>query len=375
MGLMSGSSLDGVDVVAVRGEGRPEILAYREYPFEAEVRAALRDFIAEVRLACDLFPAAHTALGHVFADAVQRFLLETGIQARDVRALGMHGVTFRHLPKPVRVFGREVTTTCQWGDPAVIAARCGVTVVDDFRHMDMALGGQGAPLAPFIEQLYFADDHEDRAALNIGGIANVTLLPAGGGPIRAFDTGPGNMIIDALMAQRPGDPALFDADGAYAATGKVDAELLEQLRNQPYFQQRPPKSTGREMFGPAFVHRWFADRDHADLVATATAFTAHTIGDALHRFSAGHRPACLIVSGGGVYNKTLMAMLSEALPDVRLCSSEAFGLNPSAKEAVLTALLARSRMRGETGNFISVTGARAAAVLGRITAAGPVVGR
>ena len=254
----------------------------------------------------------------------------------------------------------------QIGCPATIATALGVPVVSDFRSADLALGGQAAPLAPYIDEALFAHPAETRVLLNLGGIANLTVLPPGGPPTAAFDTGPANMVIDALALRLTGRG--YDLDGALAAAGTPDEAVLEDVLTAPFFVQPPPKSTGREDFGTPFVD-WLVGRgpsDPADLVATATAFTARSVADAVARF-VDPTPDRVIASGGGVHNPTLMRMLAGALAPVPLETTAAYGLDPDAKEAVLFALLAHEWANGVRTGLPAVTGASRAAFQGSLT--------
>jgi len=331
-GVMSGTSLDGIDVAIVEIRGKNiETIAFRSTPCPARVREALLNIssVAEVS-------RLNFALGELYAKAILAV-------KEPVELIGLHGQTIYHEG------GKH---TLQIGEAAVVAERTGVDVISNFREADIAAGGQGAPLVPFVDQLLFGRAGKSRAVLNMGGIANVTLLPSG----NAFDTGPGNMVIDALVAHMKNRQQRFDRDGRIARSGVIREELLNKLLANPYFKRRPPKSCGREEFGREFTQELIATGlPMADLVATATELTVRTVAAAV-----GERET--IVSGGGVHNKFLMERLREFLT-VR--SSAEFGIDPDAKEAIAFAVLAYETARGRPGNLPSATGARHPAVLGK----------
>ncbi|MGA9721594.1 MAG: anhydro-N-acetylmuramic acid kinase, partial [Candidatus Binatus sp.] len=294
----------------------------------------------------------------------------------DVAFIGSHGHTFFHLP-PRRAARGQVASTMQLGESAVIAAATGVPVVADFRKMDLALGGEGAPLAPLAHLWLFADAKRGRVVQNIGGIANATYLPPGAGignpDLIAFDTGPGNGMIDALASRISGGRLRMDRDGRLAARGHINQPLLAKLMQNPYFKRRPPKSTGREEFGPDLLHSIVTDaRDMSivdyDLVATVTALSARSIADACRRFIFPRGPVDqLIVTGGGAKNPTLMSMIAAELPDIQVITAADAGVDGDALEAVAFAILGYQMLRGHQGNIPTVTGARAPAVLGKLT--------
>ncbi len=368
VGLMSGTSLDGVDAAVVRlnGTGRDiqiETLAFETLAYDAGLRAAIaacaEDATSSVRLVSQL----SVRLAHVWADAAEVALARAGVRADLV---GSHGQTVQHVPVAEACAGVPTRSTLQIGCPAVLATRLGAPVVSDFRAADVALGGQGAPLAPTLDAALFGSADETRVLLNLGGVANVTVLPASAPPSAAFDTGPANLVIDALALRLTGRP--FDADGALAARGTPDRALVARLLAEPFFALPPPKSTGREAFGAAFADRLVADgpADAASLVATATWLTAASVADAVARF-VRPTPARVIASGGGVRNPTLMRWLEGALAPVPLETTASYGLDPDAKEAVLFALLAHAWAEGVPTGLPAVTGAARAAMQGSLT--------
>ena len=372
VGLMSGTSLDGVDAVVVRLSGTGagvtvETLAFETRAYPAELRAAMaacaEDATSSVRLVSQL----SVRLAHAWADAAEAALARAGVRADLV---GSHGQTVQHVPVAEPCAGVPTRSTLQIGCPAVLATRLGAPVVSDFRAADVALGGQGAPLAPYLDAALFGSPGKTRVLLNLGGVANVTVLPAGAPagapPAMAFDTGPANLVTDALALRFTGRP--YDADGALAASGTPDRALVQRLLSDPFFALPPPKSTGREAFGAAFVDRLVADGPSApaDLVATATWLTAASVADAVARF-VRPTPDRVIASGGGVRNPALMRMLADALAPVPLETTAAHGLDPDAKEAVLFALLAHEWTNGVRTSLPAVTGASRATFQGSLT--------
>lgn len=381
IGLMSGTSADGVDaaLVDIRGAGHDltvRLLAFHTLPYPVPFRARLlramtRGTVADV---CHL----NAALGEWFARAARRVMRTAGVPPRRVALIGSHGQTLHHLPRPRReaVIG-SVRSTLQLGDPAVIAERTGITTVADFRARDVAAGGQGAPLTPYLHHLLFRHPSRSRVVVNIGGISNLTYLPAhsGLGSIRAFDTGPGNMVIDGIVHLVTGGRREFDRGGRLASRGTPNEELLRALLRHPYLKRVPPKSTGREEFGERFLGRFVrlgrsAGLSDADLVATATAYTARTIAGSV-TFLPG-RVDEVLVCGGGARNAALMRMLQATWDDhggkgVPVWPVEALGWDGHALEAVAFAVFAYQAVRGVPCNLPHVTGARRAVVLGVVT--------
>jgi len=375
IGVMSGTSFDGVDLVLLDIE-RPfhaRQLAFSHEAFPPELKNTLLQAVAANGWHPAEWLALHDALGKHFGEAIHAFI-QAHAAKQTIRAIGLHGLTLWHLPESHQVGQLWGNGSLQIGNAAQVRAITGIPTIYDFRSADMALGGQGAPLAPFLDRLLFSDSKQGRMALNLGGIANVTFLPPEGGPVIAFDTGPSNMLIDALMTNHPKTPSLFDEGGRCAARGRVLPDLLARCKADPYFEKAPPKSTGRERFGSAFLHHFTAESysdDYDDLVATATRLSAETISDAIHaqmaRMSDQGTFDMLIAAGGGVHNPTLMAMLAECLPDVTITTTASFGVPPDGKEAWLMAALAWAHMEGVPGNIASVTGASDEVVLGAST--------
>ena len=375
IGLMSGTSADGVDaaLVDIGGTGHKlivKLLAFRTFPYPAPFRVRLLEAMARgtVADACHL----NVVLGEWFARAALRALKAAKIPPHRVALIGSHGQTLHHLPRPRREPGLgTVRSTLQIGAPAIIAERTGITTVADFRSRDMAAGGEGAPLAPYLHALLFRHPSRSRAVVNIGGISNLTYLPAGGGlgEVRAFDTGPGNMVIDGVARYITAGRQTFDFGGRLTHGGTPHAELLQTLLEYPFLRRRPPKSTGREEFGERFLDLFLRQGkllglSDADLAATATAYTARTIADALKFLP---RPVEeVFISGGGAKNPTLMRML-QATIGVPVRPIEALGWDGRALEAVAFAVFAYQHVKGVPCNLPHVTGAKRAVVLGTMT--------
>jgi anhydro-N-acetylmuramic acid kinase len=372
VGLMAGTSLDGVDAALVQIEGagdaiRVETLATHYQPYTPDERAGLMRLLESGNLA-DLC-AWDAYLGEQFAQAALAVIQRAAPPRVDF--VGSHGQTVWHAPD-ARLLDMPTPNTLQIVQPDVIAARVGVPVVADFRTRDMAYGGQGAPLAPIVDWLLLRSDTEPRAALNLGGMANLTVLPAGGtlDAIRAFDTGPANALIDLAVQRGTSGAQTYDCDGALADAGAVHPPLLEWLLAHPYFQQPPPKSTGREVFGHALlnaIHTQFPDLPLPTLIATLTELTAATIADALQRWVLPECPVRrIIVSGGGLRNRALMRRLTARLPDIAFESSAAYGIDPDFKEAVAFAVLADRFLQGLPATYPSTTGVRQPTLAGKL---------
>jgi anhydro-N-acetylmuramic acid kinase len=376
IGLMSGTSADGIDAVltGISGQARglrARVVAHAHRPFAPDLRrkilrVCLQGTVAEI---CEL----NFLLGEHFAQAALAVLRKSGLRPRDVAAIGSHGQTIHHLPNA------ETPSTLQIGEPAVIAERTGIRTVADFRVRDMAAGGQGAPLVPFADWALFTDRRRPRIIQNIGGIANLTFLPAGGRltEVMAFDTGPGNMIIDAVTTALSRGRRTFDRGGVAAGRGKISESLLRRLMAHPFLKLLPPKTTGREEFGEPFVQDVLrAARQQRlkpdDLLATVTAFTAASIADAYERFvfpklAVAHRKRLQIVlGGGGARNVTLRGMLQERIGPGEILTHEAFGIDSSAKEALAFAIMAREALAGRPNNVPSATGASHPVIMGKV---------
>ena len=417
VGLISGTSMDGIDAALVHISGpatqpRVRLLAFETLPYEAAVRKSLLRIAAGEPATAGEISQLNFLLGELFAEAALGVCRKSHIPASGLEAIGSHGQTIYHHGAPTREGGRSIASTLQIAEPAVIAERTGAPVVADFRTADMAAGGQGAPLVPMVDYLLLRDLSRGTVALNIGGIANFTVIPAGAEPeqVFGFDTGPGNMIIDGLVRHFTKGQKTYDDGGEWAVKGQVIEPLLDEMLRFPFFAQQPPKSAGREQFGQPFIEQFFLARkpstytakrnrvprepsdnrqstmgepgriDHRqssignhpgarpeDLVRTATELTARTIADALERLVPGkiavHR---LIISGGGAHNNLLVARLGQLLPRLSVQRSSQMGLDVDAKEAIVFAVLADRTMHGLPGNLPGVTGARRPVLLGKI---------
>jgi len=375
-GVMSGTSADGIDVAIVRALGsgwntRFRLLAHHHFPYPPAVRRAVLAAMNATHARVADLARLNFLLGELYAAAVLATRRRARIGKLDL--VGCHGQTLYHQGKPALYLGHRLAVTWQTGEGAVIAGRVQTPVVSDFRPADMAAGGQGAPLVPLLDYLLYRDLRLGRVVQNLGGIANLTAIPAGAeaSSAIAFDTGPGNMVIDAAMERLYGQPC--DRNGRVAARGRVLEPVLAQVLRLPFFQQPPPRSAGREQFGREFVARFLRACGRArkpDVIATATALTARSIEVALRRFvlrDGGYRE--YIVSGGGAANPTLMKMIQAEIANLglRLRRSEEFGLPGGAKEAVAFALLAYQTWQRRPGNVPAATGAERAAVLGKVS--------
>src|SRR5579875_200037 len=359
LGLISGTSADGIDAVLVRFAPSLKVVAAQTFAYPDPLRERIVAFARnDATVTLIEFGRLDVEIGERFADAALALLRETGANARSVAAIGSHGQTVCHRPTGPHPF------TLQMGDPGVIAERTGIATVADFRRADVAAGGQGAPLLPALHAAVLADAAAPRAILNLGGIANLTLLVPGR-PVLGFDTGPANCLMDAWSMRVRGTPR--DEGGAWARSGRVDDALLQRLLDDPYFAAAPPKSTGREYFNLDWLDtRLPGGMDPANVQATLLRLTSRSIADVLHTQAPGIRG--LYACGGGVHNGTLMDALRGELPDVQLDTTAALGLDPDFVEAVGFAWLARARLENVPGNLPSVTGARGPRVLGGIYA-------
>lgn len=369
IGLISGTSMDGIDaaLVHIAGAGRLSFEHGRTWPLPGPLQNELHALCQpggndELRRMMGL----DRALGEAFATAVEAILQDTGVPARAITAVGSHGQTLRHYPEA------GLHSTLQVGDPNIIAERTGITTVADFRRRDMAAGGEGAPLAPAFHQFFLGRGPVRRAVLNLGGIANLTLLEAAGGPM-GFDCGPANTLMDRWTRRHLGKS--LDRDGRWAATGRVIPECLELLLADPYLDRPPPKSTGREYFNLEWLETRLGEALHhhgaADIQATLTALTAESVARALKRW--GQAVEEVLVCGGGVHNPVLMKALAGALAGRRVASMAEAGLDPDYVEAAAFAWLAHRTLAGEPGNAPAVTGARHPVVLGAIYPGGSAV--
>jgi len=391
LGMMSGTSADGIDVALVRISGQPPTLAGKAARGQSSLSARLEahydlpypGYIREAVLRLANGAPTTTAevselnflIGEQFARAAMAACKKWRIPLKAISLIGSHGQTIFHLGSSARFQGKvRAPSTLQIGETSVIAERTGIPTIGDFRSADMAAGGQGAPLVPFVDYLLYRDARRGRVALNIGGIANVSVIPAGARPrdVFAFDTGPGNMVVDALVERITRGKAAYDRDARMALAGRTIPELLARMLRDPYLRKKPPKSAGREQFGAEYAARLmaWASRHHrapADLVRTATLFTSLSIADAFRRFIMPRAKVQeLIVTGGGSQNPLMMGQLAAALPGIEIVQASKFKVSAEAKEAFAFAVLAYESYHGRANNLPSATGASHPAVLGKL---------
>ena len=376
IGLMSGTSVDGIDaaVVEIMGNGletEVDLVAFETFPFPSgvpqRVLALCQPDTGRVDDICEM----NFYIGHLFAEAVNHILKKSGIHANDIDLIGSHGQTIHHLPKDANT--SRYPSTLQIGEPAVIAHETGIPTIADFRVADMAAGGQGAPLVSYIDYLLFYNKIKTVGLLNIGGIANLTVLPANGtfDSVSAADTGPGNMCIDAVITEITQGSERYDKAGKRAAQGTPYQQLIDEWLKHPFFHQSPPKTTGREMFGHTYAMECLAacgehELPDNDCIATLTELTVQTIADYITRFITGQSLInVLYVSGGGVHNQTIMRRLDELLADTSVEPVDNSGISADAKEAIAFAILANETLHGNAGNLPSATGASVRKVLGK----------
>jgi anhydro-N-acetylmuramic acid kinase len=371
LGLISGTSADGIDAALVRFSDpseeqevsvhapRVELEFGRTYPWPDNLRLRLVALgQRSAMLTLDEIGELETCIGRGFAAAAASAIADSGVDRSRIRAIGSHGQTLRHRP------GGDTPFTLQLGDPNLIAERCRITTVADFRRRDVAAGGHGAPLMPAFHAAMLGSSGEPRAVLNLGGIANLTLLGRDS-PVRGFDTGPANGLMDAWCLRHTGQA--FDRDGQFARRGRVDPALLARLLDDPWFALPPPKSSGRDQFHLGWLEPRLRGEDAADVQATLLALSARTVADALR--ATQPRTRALVACGGGVHNGALLSALAAELPDCRVESSGVHGLDPDFMEAMGFAWLARETLAGRPGNLPSVSGAQGPRVLGAVYAA------
>lgn len=382
IGLMSGTSVDGIDAALVEITGDPydgkvRLLEFENKPFPEEVRARIFELFDTGRATVDKVGYMNVLLGELYAQAAASVVKKAGIDMAEIDCIGSHGQTIYHHPQICREDGFPIRYTVQIGEGAVIANRTGIPCVSDFRVADMAAGGQGAPLVPFTEYLLYKSNSKTILLQNIGGIGNITVLPADctTSEVYAFDTGPGNMIIDGLMSRFTQGKKKMDEGGQTAACGRIHTSLLKELCSHDYFNEKPPKSTGRELFGDAYIN-WLYGRllkcniSFEDAIATVTDFTAWAIEDSYRQHILPHYSANqLLIGGGGSYNHVLVDRIRKRLEQygVEVLLQEDLGFNSDAKEAVAFALLADCTMQGSCNTIPSVTGAERPVVMGKIS--------
>ncbi|MEE9292782.1 MAG: anhydro-N-acetylmuramic acid kinase [Acidobacteriota bacterium] len=380
IGIMSGCSADGVDAAIVRVRGKGEALSWRLVRHETlQYSPKVRDMIlgcsesgsGDVTTLCRI----NVLLGELFARAITHITQKAGIDLKAVDLIGSHGQTVQHLPESVTLTGIPVRSSLQIGEPTVIAERTGITTIANFRARDLAAGGEGGPLEAYVDYLLFHHRSRGRIALNIGGVTNLTAIPASAGAdgVVGFDTGPGNMILDGLVAQITGGRESFDHDGRYGRRGVIRPDVLARLLTHSYLEKPPPKTCGRDEFGRSFLNnltKRYGTLSNDDLIATMTRFTAESIASACRQHVMPNNVyEEAIVSGGGALNSFLMEQLRSALPELTITSSEEYGLPVASKEAVAVAILANETIFGIPNNLPAATGARHPVVLGSIVPA------
>ncbi len=379
IGLMSGTSCDGIDACLVRitGNGlstKVDIIGFETYPYKSEIRELIFEASRKETGTVDKICQLNFILGKLFADAAMKIAGKLSIPLSEIDIVGSHGQTIYHISSLKEKNDKEVRSTLQIGEPSVIAQETGVTTVADFRTRDIAVGGEGAPLVSYANFVLFGRDGIGRAIQNIGGISNVTFLPAGGNikEIIAFDNGPGNMIIDRFAEIITDGRLKYDKNGELASKGKLNQDLLERLCTHPYLSKPPPKSTGREDFGIQFSDDLYKELrqdniDDHDAIATITAFTAKSISDSYRKFiQPYYKIDEVIISGGGVHNPVLFQFLKDYLVDIEISKVDDFGIPSDAMEALAFAILANETISGNPGNVPSATGANESVILGKI---------
>lgn len=364
IGLMSGTSADAIDAALVDFSDRqPKLLEHYSLGLERDTRAIIHQLARPGDNEIDRLGAMDHQLGELFARAVKELLARAGLEPQQIAAIGSHGQTVRHRPPKIN----EYPFSLQIGDPNIIAQRTGITTIADFRRRDMAAGGQGAPLVPAFHAAFFNSPERPRAIVNIGGIANITWLPSRGQPL-GFDTGPGNVLLDAWIHKYKGEP--YDRDGSWAGSGQLDTALLERLFRHPFFHQKPPKSTGPEVFNLDWLGAELASLDAelapADIQATLLILTAQSIAGAVQGLETDGAKAEIYLCGGGAYNLALRTALQTLLPENPLSDTGDLGIAPEWVEATAFAWLAHQTNNRLTGNLPAVTGATEELVLGGI---------
>lgn len=373
IGLMSGTSMDGVDALFVRFQGSGadttyEIVGHHKQNYPPELRDQLASVAAGNPCGVETLCRLNYAVGEVFAEAANHARKMAPLTKRNVDVIASHGQTLWHAPQAEAIGGLASRSSLQIGEPSIIAKRTGVLTVADFRGADIAAGGQGAPLVPYAHWVLFQKQDRSVAVQNIGGIANVTVLPKDGkhGDVWAFDTGPGNMLIDILIQQEPGFAEPFDRDGQIAASGTIQFEIVSKLLEHPFWKQTPPKSAGRELFLP-MIEQFPSSMSLADKVATATALTARSIYLSYEQFIFPHLSLDeVIVAGGGANNNTLMQLLSDHFQPIRVVPIDTYNIASEVVEPLSFAILANETLGGNPASCPKATGASQSAVLGKI---------
>ena len=379
VGLMSGTSLDGVDAALVKISDAQDnlqidLVKYLSVPYSRELKEQLGELCIPEMARIEKISGMNMYLAEIFSEVTLTVIQQAGLTPSDVLLVSSHGQTIFHQPVPINMEGRDIISTLQIGDISVLAERTGITTVGDFRTRDMAVGGSGAPLVPYADHMLFTIKNYGRVLVNIGGISNLTVLSKGAlaADVIAYDTGPGNMIIDAFVSWATAGREFFDRDGNIALQGTVDEKWLNKLLDHTYFEQDYPKSTGREMFGVQFARELWQEAESLnisleDRIASVTALTAKTIANEILKHEKSAHIKEVLISGGGRYNQTLFNSLQEYLPnDISLVGIEEYGMNADAKEAIVFALLGYQCFKKRTNNLPTATGATKEVVMGKI---------
>lgn len=378
IGLMSGTSADGVDAALVRIDGhgmnsRIHQEAFLSIPFTKEVREAILAITRGDKGGSRELCLLGALLGQLYLEACQAVCKEAKISCEEVDLIGCHGQTVYHQPNPVEYLGRTIASTLQIGEPSLLCEKMGAIVVSDFRVRDMAAGGQGAPLVVYSEYLIYRSETDSIALQNIGGIGNITYLPAGCSmeEVIAFDTGPGNLLIDAGIARLTAGKKRYDEGGAMAACYPVDQRLLDYMMEDPYLKRKPPKTTGREYYDEVFLNKVYQQAGEwkvsdGEVLRTLTRYTAETIALSVRMFLPA-MPKRLVIGGGGSYNLTLLSDIRQCLPTTEVVTNEELGFSSDAKEAVAFAILANEAIHGNGNNVPAATGADHTVIMGKIS--------
>lgn len=378
IGLMSGTSLDGIDAALVNikedvADINVELIHFTSMDFQPPIKEELYKLCHPDTARLDNLSAMNMYLGECFAETSEKVITESGIPKEEVLLISSHGQTIYHQPEGDKLGGENVPSTLQIGDIGVIAEKTGITTVGDFRTRDMAAGGQGAPLVPYADYLFFKSPTIGRILLNIGGIANMTILPknAKEADVFAYDTGPGNMMIDAFAEWATNGQQTYDVDGVLAESGQIDETWLNDLLNHPYFKRDYPKSTGRELFGKEMSGKLWKNTEQqsmnvADRVATITELTARSVAMEIQKHAATHDVTEVLVSGGGRYNPWLMKRLAHHLPELAIKPTDDYDMNADAKEAIVFALLGYQCYHQRINTIPTATGASKPVVMGKI---------
>jgi len=377
IGLMSGTSADGVSAVLVEIKGnwlntKFKIIGYKTYPYLNEIRERIFELFNPQTSTVEKICVMNFIIGKIFAEAAIRITEENNMDISEIDFIASHGQTIQHIPKKTKIGRYEVKSTLQIGEPSIIAEETGVLTIADFRPKDIAVNGEGAPLSAYADYIIFRSSKTSRAIQNIGGIANVTYIPknASINDVIAFDTGPGNILIDHFVNYITNGKISYDPNGEIAAKGKVSTKLLEWLMQHPYLKRKPPKTTGREEFGIKFAEKILEKAlelkvENEDLIATLTKYTAKTIAESYKKYLP-QTPSEMIIGGGGSYNKTLIKMIREELDEIKIRFHEEFGIPAQAKEPLLMVILANEVIHGHFNNLPSATGASRKVIMGKI---------